>query len=61
MRISTQGKVNQIGQGGPAALSVDLASRSIPADDLGDLGVEQMRRVQRRSGIEQSAFYGGRG
>ena len=47
MRVSAEGKVSEVGKSRAAAFVVDLALCRIPADDLRDFDIEQMRRMQR--------------
>ena len=46
MRVSVQRKGREVGESRTAPLSVDLPVRRVPTDDLCDLDIEQMRRVQ---------------
>ena len=52
VRISTQGKVREVGQSCAAAFAIDFAVRRISPDHLRDFDIEQMRHVQRLSGVE---------
>ena len=47
MRVSAEGKVSEVGESRAAAFAVDLALCRIPADDLRNFDIEQMRRMQR--------------
>ena len=47
MRVSAEGKVSEVGESRTAAFAVDLALCRIPADDLRNFDIEQMRRMQR--------------
>ena len=57
MRVSAEGKVSEVGKSRAAALVVDLALCRVPADDLRDFDIEQMRRMQRLSRFEQPFFH----
>jgi hypothetical protein len=43
MRVSAQAKVSEAGESRAAAFAVDLAPCRIPADDLRNFDIEQMR------------------
>ena len=53
VRIATQRKIGQVGERLSAALVVDLTGCRIAADHMGDFDVEQMRRMERPSCVEQ--------
>ena len=52
MGVSAEGKVSEVGKSRAAAFAVDLALCRIPADDLRDFDIEQMRGMQRLSRFE---------
>ncbi len=52
VRVSAEGKVSEVGKSRAAAFVVDLALCRIPADDLRNFDIEQMRRMQRLLGFE---------
>ena len=49
MRVSAERKVSEVGESRAAAFAVDLALCRIPANDLRNFDIEQMRRMQRLS------------
>ena len=57
MRIPSEGKVKQIPQGSLATTGRDDARGDIAPEYVGDLNVEQMRRVQACAGREDPLFY----
>jgi len=54
MRISPQGKIRQIKECYAAPIAVDFTAQHITADDLRGLHIQQMRRMERLIGSEQS-------
>ena len=52
MRVSAERKVGEVGESRATAFAVDLALCRIAADDLRNFDIEQMRRMQRLSGLE---------
>jgi hypothetical protein len=52
MRVSVEGKISEVGESRATAFAVDLALGRVPADDLRNFDVEQMRRMQRLSRLE---------
>jgi hypothetical protein len=57
VRVSPHGEVRQVDERHAAALSIDFAIRRITPDHVRDLHIEQMRRVERLTGGEQSLFH----
>jgi len=57
MRIALYRKISQVGESLSAALVADLAGCRIAADHMGDFDIEQMRRVERLSPVEQPSFH----
>lgn len=56
LRIAPQWKVGEIDERRTTALGIELARSRIAPNDLCDLDVDQMRRVQRFPGIKQAPF-----
>jgi hypothetical protein len=61
VRIAAKAKRREVVEGRAASHGGDLAGRSISAQDLRRLQVDQMRRVKRFSGVEQPPLDGRRG
>lgn len=57
VRIAAERKVGEVGERRAATLGIDLAGSRVAADDLRDLDIEQMGRVQRLPGVEKPPFH----
>ena len=56
VRIAVQRKIREISECRLATLAVDFAPRRLSADRVRNLDVEQMRRVQRLTGVKRPPF-----